>query len=119
MQRSGPSNCVSLSWPLTTDGGATGYFPACVSSCSPWPPQGWATAADQRTRSGEVALAALPAKVREALDRATRVYVQPLGGASWSKVNVMKGTDHPLYQLQGTNNMGNRIEIEVTGGSAG
>jgi hypothetical protein len=73
------------------------------------------TAADQRTRSAEADLAALPPKVREALDRAARVYAQPLGGASWSKVYLMKGTDHPLYQLQGTNERGNKVEIEVAG----
>jgi hypothetical protein len=59
-------------------------------------------------------LAALPAKVREALDRAGRVYERPLKGARWSEVHQLGGTDHPVYQLQGTNERGNKVEMEVT-----
>lgn len=58
--------------------------------------------------------AALPREVSDALDRAAQVYAQPLNGAQWSKVHVLKGTDHPVYQLRGINDRGIRIEIEVT-----
>ena len=67
--------------------------------------------ADQRNG---VDRATLPREVSDALDRAAQIYVQPLSGARWAKVHVLKGTDHPLYQLQGTNDRGNKIEIEVT-----
>src|SRR5262245_40403755 len=58
--------------------------------------------------------AALPREVSDALDRAAQVYMQPLNGAQWLKVRVLKGTDHPVYQRQGVNDRGNKIEIEVT-----
>jgi hypothetical protein len=56
----------------------------------------------------------LPQPVNDALERAAKMYVQPLSGAAWSKVSLLSGTDHPVYQLQGTNERGNRIEIEIT-----
>jgi hypothetical protein len=58
---------------------------------------------------------ALPQEVRNAVDRAAEVYPQPLSGARWSKVFVLKKSDHPLYQLQGTNDRNNKVEMEVTG----
>jgi hypothetical protein len=72
------------------------------------------TAAGQRNRAAGPDLAALPRQVREALDRAARVYGQPLRGARWSEVHLLRETDHPLYQFRGTNARGNTIEIEVT-----
>jgi hypothetical protein len=59
-------------------------------------------------------LAALPPEVRDALDRAAQVYAQPLSGVQWSKANGMSGTNHPVYQVQGTNGRGNKVELEVT-----
>ena len=59
---------------------------------------------------------ALPQAVRNALDRAERVYAQPLSGAKWSEVDVHKGSEHPVYQVRGTNARGNTIEIEITPG---
>lgn len=59
-------------------------------------------------------MAALPREVREALDRAARTYPQPLSDANWSEVHFLGGTDHPLYQLRGTNSRGKTIELEVT-----
>jgi hypothetical protein len=67
-------------------------------------------------RNGEETdLAALPQEVRDAVDRAAQVFPQPLSGARWSKVFALKKTDHPLYQLQGTNDRNNKVEMEVTG----
>lgn len=67
-------------------------------------------------RNGEeTELTALPQEVRDALDRAAEVYSQPLSGARWSKVFVLKKSDHPLYQLQGTNDRNSKVEMEVTG----
>jgi hypothetical protein len=59
-------------------------------------------------------MAILPTEVREALDRATRIYAKPLSGARWSHVSRLSGTDHPIYQVRGMNGRGNKIEIEVT-----
>src|SRR5262245_10630413 len=71
-------------------------------------------AAGQKNRAEEVDLAALPREAREALDRAVRVYQEPLRGARWSRVYQLSGTDHSLFQLQGSNSRGNKIELEVT-----
>ena len=60
-------------------------------------------------------VAALPQEVRAALDRAARVYPQPLSGARWSEVHLLGGIDHPVFQVRGTNGRGNKIELEVTG----
>ena len=49
-----------------------------------------------------------------ALDRAARVYRQPLAGTRWSEVARLSGTDHPLFQLRGTNGRGHKVELEVT-----
>jgi hypothetical protein len=68
----------------------------------------------QRTRAEGLDKTALPKEISAALDRAARMYSQPLNGARWSDVHTLSGTDHPLYQLQGTNGRGNKIEIEVT-----
>ena len=57
---------------------------------------------------------ALPKPVNDALDRAARVYAQPLSGVRWLKVHVMTGSDHPIYQVQGTTGRGNKVEVEVT-----
>lgn len=73
------------------------------------------TAAGQRDNTKEADVAALPPEVRAALDRAARVYAQPLGGARWSKAYLLGGSSHPLYQVQGTNERGNKVELEVTG----
>jgi hypothetical protein len=69
---------------------------------------------EPRVAAEEADKAAFPKAVSEALDRAARVYPQPLGGARWSQVHVLSGSDHPVYQVQGTNGRGNRIEAEVT-----
>jgi len=69
---------------------------------------------EQRTKAEEADMATLPRDVREALERAPQAYAQPLNGAQWSKVHQLTGTDHALYQLQGTNGRGNKIEMEVT-----
>jgi hypothetical protein len=71
-------------------------------------------AAEQRNNAGEADVTALPQEVRDALDRATQVYSHPLDGAKWAKVHLLGGTDHPVYQLRGTNARGNTIEMEVT-----
>src|SRR5262245_43301802 len=70
---------------------------------------------EQRNGAEDSDLGALPQEVRDALDRAAQVYPQPLSGARWSKVFVLKKTDHPLYQLQGTNDRGHKVEAELTG----
>lgn len=62
----------------------------------------------------EAAITALPKEVREALDRAARVYAEPLKGVRWTRAFRLSGTDHALYQVQGTNGRGNKIELEVT-----
>lgn len=62
----------------------------------------------------EQALAELPGKAREALGRAAEVYRGPLKGARWSKVSPLRGTEHPLYQIRGTNGRGSAIEAEIT-----
>jgi hypothetical protein len=72
------------------------------------------TAAAQKNQAAEADLAALPREVREALDRAAQVYPQPLNGCRWSEVSPLNRTNHPLYQVQGTNGRGNKVEIEVT-----
>ncbi|MBN9518081.1 hypothetical protein J0H58_06115 [bacterium] len=56
----------------------------------------------------------LPQQVRDGLDRAARVYPEPLAGAKWASVTRPSGTDHPLYQLRGANGRGRAIEAEVT-----
>jgi hypothetical protein len=58
--------------------------------------------------------AALPREVRGALDWAARTYPQPLDGARWSAAYRLEGSNHPVYQVQGTNARGNKIEAEVT-----
>lgn len=60
-------------------------------------------------------ISALPQEVRNGLDRAARVYAQPLNGARWSEVFVLKASEHPIYQVRGTNGRGHTIEIELTG----
>jgi hypothetical protein len=70
------------------------------------------TGAPQRRDQTEIA--ALPAAVREALDRAATVYTEPLNGARWSKAYCLDGSNHPIYQVQGTNKDGRKIEIEIT-----
>jgi len=72
------------------------------------------TAPGPRDRREERQLAALPRKVRDALDRAAETYKEPLKGIRWSMARVLRRSDHPLYQLQGTNGRGNKIELEVT-----
>jgi hypothetical protein len=72
------------------------------------------TAEGQTSRAGETDPAVLPRKVRDALDRAARVYPQPLSGARWTKAYLLIGSDHPLYQVRGTNGRGHEIELEVT-----
>src|SRR5262245_27752339 len=59
-------------------------------------------------------VASLPQEVRDALLRASRIYMQPLKNARWSKIAELTRTDHTLYQLQGTNERGNKVEMEVT-----
>src|SRR5262249_28623990 len=81
--------------------GATGI--GCMSAAVP---------AEQEKATTDVT--ALPQEVRTALDRAARVYAQPLNGARWSEVYVLKASEHPIYQVRGTNDRGNPIEIEVT-----
>ena len=56
----------------------------------------------------------LALEVRQGLDRAAKQYPQPLNGATWTEVNAMRGTEHAVYQIRGTNARGNRIEAEVT-----
>jgi hypothetical protein len=70
--------------------------------------------AQQRTKADETDIAALPKKVREALERAPKVYPEPLHGARWSKAHCTSGSDHPVYQVQGTNGDGRKVELEVT-----
>jgi hypothetical protein len=70
--------------------------------------------AQDKGNSDQSVTAALPQEVRDALDRAARSYPLPMGGARWERVFQMFGTDHPIFQLQGSNNRGNRIEIEIT-----
>jgi hypothetical protein len=53
-------------------------------------------------------------EIRDALTRATQIYKQPLNGVKWEKVIVLRGSDHPLYQVRGTNERGNKVEMEVT-----
>jgi hypothetical protein len=69
----------------------------------------------QRDGTEESDLSGLPQEIRDAVDRAAQVYPEPLIGARWSKVFVLKKTDHPLYQLQGTNGRNNKVEMELTG----
>lgn len=71
--------------------------------------------AAQQANRAELDVSTLPTEVREALDRATRVYPQPMSGASWSQADVLNRNGHALYQLQGSNGRGNKIEMEVTG----
>jgi hypothetical protein len=52
--------------------------------------------------------------VREPLKRAAQVYAQPLRGVQWTKISKLGASDHPLYQVQGTNERGNKVEVEVT-----
>src|SRR5262245_55694266 len=80
--------------------GATGI--GCMSATAP---------AEQKKPTD---VTALPQEVRTALDRAARVYAQPLNGAKWSEVYALKASEHPIYQVRGTNDRGNPIEIEVT-----
>lgn len=56
----------------------------------------------------------MPKHVRQALDRALKVYPEPLQGARWSKAYCTRGSDHPVYQVQGTNADGRKVELEVT-----
>jgi len=70
--------------------------------------------AQQRNKADETDIAALPEKVREALERAPKVYPEPLHGARWSKAHCTSGSDHPVYQVQGTNGDGRKVELEVT-----
>jgi hypothetical protein len=42
------------------------------------------------------------------------MYEQPLAGANWSKSATLSGSDHPVYQVRGTNRRGNTVELEVT-----
>ena len=72
------------------------------------------TAPDAKDRTGVAGVAALPPAVRDALDRAAQVYAAPLSGAQWATVYRLRKTDHPIYQLQGTNGRGNKVELEVT-----
>jgi len=72
------------------------------------------TAAVQQNKAEATDLAALPQEVRAALDRAARVYAQPLSGVTWLKVYRLSGSDHPIFQVQGTNGRGNKTELEVT-----
>jgi hypothetical protein len=53
-------------------------------------------------------------EIRDALTRAKDLYKQPLNGVRWEKVYVLKGSEHPLYQVRGTNERGNKVEMEVT-----
>src|SRR5262249_33545078 len=59
--------------------GATGI--GCMSAAVP---------AEQEKATTDVT--ALPQEVRTALDRAARVYAQPLNGARWSEVYVLKAS---------------------------
>jgi len=61
-----------------------------------------------------VAVADLPTAVRDGLDRVAKVYPEPLAGAKWTTSARMPGTDHPVYQVRGTNGRGNTIEAEIT-----
>jgi hypothetical protein len=72
------------------------------------------TTAQQRTKSDEMDIASLPREVRDALERAPKVYPEPLQGARWSKAHCTSGSEHPVYQVQGTNGDGRKIELEVT-----
>jgi hypothetical protein len=55
----------------------------------------------------------LPPEVCEAIDRAAQMYPQPLNGAKWSEAHTI-GSEHPVYQVRGTNARGNRVEMEIT-----
>jgi len=70
--------------------------------------------AQQDGKTNEALKASLPMEVRQAMDRAASVYQEPLRGARWSKSFVLNGSEHPLYQLQGVNERGKKIEMEVT-----
>jgi hypothetical protein len=61
-----------------------------------------------------VAVVALPTEVRDALERASQVYAEPLKGAKWSEAVMLTGSNHPIYQVRGTNDRGHAIEAEVT-----
>src|SRR5262245_16353385 len=78
-------------------------------------PASGCSAAGQNDGPKDSDMTALPPEVREALDRAAEVYPRPLGGARWSQARQLGETDHTLFQIQGTNGRGNKIEIEVTG----
>jgi len=52
-------------------------------------------------------------EVRDALKRAEQLYKQPLNGVQWTKMTMMGATDHPVYQIQGTNERGNKVEVEI------
>jgi hypothetical protein len=69
---------------------------------------------DQKNGAPVTDLDALPAAVSAAADRAARTYAQPLDGARWTNVAVLSGSEHPVYQLRGTNGRGNAVEMEVT-----
>src|SRR5262245_42372709 len=66
----------------------------------------------KRPRGSDVT--SLPRDVREALQQAERIYAAPLTGARWSRVVQLRGSGHILFQVQGVNGRGNKVEIEIT-----
>jgi len=70
--------------------------------------------AQEQANRKQAAIPGVPAKIHEALDRAAQLYPEPLKGAQWSKSYKLGESDHTIYQLQGTNSRGNKVEIEVT-----
>src|SRR5262245_34914359 len=56
----------------------------------------------------------IPKESSGALKRAAQTYAQPLDGVRWTKVHILRGSDHRMYQVQGVNRRGNKVEVEVT-----
>ena len=69
--------------------------------------------AESSLRAQETDISTLPAAVCDALDRAMRVYEQPLKGVQWGKAHRL-GAEHSLFQVRGTNRRGNTVETEIT-----
>jgi hypothetical protein len=58
----------------------------------------------------------LPTEIQSALERASKVYTEPLKDVAWSKCERLRGDEHSLYQLRGTNARRRTVELEITKG---
>jgi len=56
----------------------------------------------------------IPNEISGALKRAAQTYARPLDGVRWTKIQLLRGSDHRMYQVQGVNRRGNKVEVEVT-----